>query len=120
MFKECNKSFIGKTTIPSIAEMQWYFSTTNTIYLVSGIFNGLLAFAVVVYVVVSLIRKHRLTLFQWTLLFLLFVVGVATMHNDTILQLKDNWVCSFINSIEQGCEYILVFQINFLVAWKLY
>lgn len=51
---------------------------------------------------------------------MLCLESFLVMHNDTFLQLQDNWICSFINSIEQGCEYILTFQINFLVAWKLY
>lgn len=80
--------------------MQTYFEQTNTIYLVSGILNGILGSVVVVYVIVSLIRKHRLTCFQWMLLSLLFLICASTMHNDTILQLKDTWICSFINSIE--------------------
>ena len=119
--QECiGQSFIGITFTPSCTELQNYSDQMSKIFLSTAMVHLCLGLVVIIVIIVSLLRKHRFSFFQWSLLAVSLISFTTSAVNSIEFCKSYNFACEFTNSLESGIVMIMNFQLNFLVAWKLY
>ena len=73
----------------------------------------------IVFAIKTWLRKNQLTSFQWLMLAILFAISTISIIDD-LLFTYFYYMCSFGSLLESGIYQILIFNVESVVAWKLY
>jgi len=89
-----------------------------TLNSVIGIANCCIWGAISIYIVVTLIRKHRLTRFQWICLSNLWLaVGIVSIGMIKFNHIESDF-CNFTLKIIYGIEIIILFNLSTVICYK--
>lgn len=109
-------SFVGKPK--SNSDFWRYNAQMTTLNLVTGVANWLIFAAIIAYMVVSCMRKHRMTGFTWVSLVYLASAVLMVAVGQVLFANPVESLCSFPLHLIYGVENIMLFNLSVLIGYK--
>ena len=97
-----------------------YDKRMSTLTFICGIENAFLFLVLVVFIIVKLVRKDRMTTYTWLCLIIISSVTCAVSITQLMLNEFDSRNCNFTLHIIYGVENIVLFYLFNSIGYKLY
>lgn len=114
-------SFVGSNTVPPTDLEIWHFYyTLSQGYKYMFFFHMALGVAIIAFVIYRCARKDPLTKFQLACLTSLSLGNLFNCIDEYLVAVDLKFNCSFANYAMLGCEYLFLFNVNFVISYKFY